>query len=397
MQRVVCGRAAPRWPTRGLVIGEAAGHHGALAASASAQTHASATFGAITVDGTRKVVYAATRDAAEKLRLLRNAIADGQPLAAGGSLAAFVPDWLTACRVAGKRSRTLRGYEGYERLMRLHVLPTLGKVLLTKLTPEHLERLYAAKLETLSETTVHHIHAALHRALAHALRKNLVARNIASLVDAPAIKTREMVTLSEDELQRFIAQVAGDPLEALHVTSVTTGMRLSELLGLRWRDVDVTKREIHLRYTLEKYHGEITFAEPKTKGSRRTVNLVRTAAELLRRHRVAQAKARMAAGPAWVDRDLVFTNELGGPVADQTFRRGFHRHLKAADCPEIRIHDGRHTAASILLGRGVHAKIVSEMLGHSRIATTMDLYSHVTPTMQREATAEMEKAIGGGA
>jgi integrase len=351
--------------------------------------------GAITVDRTRKVVYAATRrDVAEKLRLLRNAIADGQPLAAGGSLAAFVPDWLAACRVAGKRSRTLRGYE---RLMRLHVTPTLGKVLLTKLTPEHLERLYAAKLETLSETTVHHIHAVVHRALAHALRKDLIARNVASLVDAPAIKTREMVTLSEDELQRFIAQVAGDELEALHVTAVTTGMRLSELLGLRWRDVDLTKREIHLRYTLEKYHGEITFAEPKTKGSRRTVNLVRTAAELLRRHRVAQARARITAGAAWIDRDLVFTNELGLPVADQSFRRGFHRHLKAADCPEIRIHDGRHTAASILLGRGVHAKIVSEMLGHSRIATTMDLYSHVTPTMQREATAEMEKAIGGQA
>jgi integrase len=351
--------------------------------------------GAVSAGGKRQIVYGTTRrDVDEKLRLLRNAIADGAPIARGGTLAAFVPEWLAACRVAGKRPRTLRGYE---RLMRLHVLPALGKIALQKLTPEQLERLYADKLETLSETTVHHVHAALHRALAHALRKELVVRNVASLVDAPAMKTREMVTLSEDELQRFIAQVGGDPLEALHVTAVTTGMRLSELLGLRWRDVDLTKREIHLRYTLEKYHGEITFAEPKTKGSRRTVNLVRAAAELLRRHRVAQARARITAGVAWTDLDLVFTNELGGPVADQSFRRAFYRHLRDADCPRIRIHDGRHTAASILLGRGVHAKIVSEMLGHSRIATTMDLYSHVTPTMQREATAEMEKAIGGGA
>lgn len=351
--------------------------------------------GAVSVDGKRQLVAGTTRRAVdEKLRLLRNAIADGAPLTKGGTLGAFVPEWLAACRVAGKRPRTLRGYE---RLMRLHVLPTLGKVALQKVSPEQLERLYADKLETLSETSVHHVHAAVHRALAHALRKNLVTRNVASLVDAPAIKTREMVTLSEDELQRFIAEVAGDPLEALHVTALTTGMRLSELLGLRWRDVDLTKREIHLRYTLERFHGEISFAEPKTKGSRRTVILVRTAAELLRRHRVAQARARIAAGAVWANLDLVFTNEIGGPVADQTFRRGFHRHLAAAGCPRIRIHDGRHTAASILLGRGVHAKIVSEMLGHSRISTTMDLYSHVTPTMQREATAEMEKAIGGGA
>jgi integrase len=99
----------------------------------------------------------------------------------------------------------------------------------------------------------------------------------------------------------------------------------------------------------------------------------------------------------WTDRDLVFTTELGGPVADQALRCGFHRHLAAAGCPRIRIHDGRHTAASILLGRGVNPKIVSELLGHSRISTTMDLYSHVTPTMQRAAIVEMEKALGGGA
>jgi integrase len=263
------------------------------------------------------------------------------------------------------------------------------------LAHEQLQRSYALKLETLGDTTVHHIHAVIHRALEHALRANLVARNVADLVDAPAVKTREMVTLSEDELQRFVEAVVGDRLEALCVTAVTTGMRLSELLGLRWRDVDLTRREIHLRYTLERYHRAISFAEPKTKGSRRTVTLVRHAADLLRRHRVTQVGSGSLRARRGTTRDLVFTNELGAPVADQTFRRAFHRYLKVAGCPIIRIHDGRHTATSILLGRGVHAKIASEMLGHSRISTTMDLYSHVTPTMQREATAEMEKALGG--
>ena len=314
--------------------------------------------------------------------------------AAKGTVADFVPQWLEAMTVARKRPITIRRRE---QLMRLHVVPVLGRVPLAKLAPEQLQRLYALKLETLGDTTVHHIHAAVHRMLEHALRSNLVTRNVADLVDAPAVKTREMVTLTEEELQRFIAQVAGDRLEALYVTAVTTGMRLSELLGLRWRDVDLTKREIRLRSTLDRYGGEIKFAEPKTKGSRRRIDLVGIAATALRAQRVAQAKEHLAAGAGWIDRDLVFTNELGGPVADQSFRRGFHRHLAAAECPRIRIHDGRHTAASILLGRGVHAKIVSELLGHSRISTTMDLYSHVTPTMQRAAIAEMEKALAGGA
>jgi integrase len=344
--------------------------------------------------GKRRELWGKTRGAvAERLTEALRARNKGEPtVVARGSLADFVPQWLQAMAVARKRARTLRRYE---QLMRIHVVPILGHVPLAKLAPEQLQRLYALKLETLGDTTVHHIHAVIHRALEHALRANLVARNVADLVDAPAVKTREMVTLSEDELQRFVEAVAGDRLEALYVTAVTTGMRLSELLGLRWRDVDLTKREIHLRYTLERYHRVISFAEPKTKGSRRTVNLVRHAAELLRRHRIAQVQERMAAGPEWTHRDLVFTNEVGQPVADQTFRRTFHRFLKVAGCPIIRIHDGRHTAASILLGRGVHAKIVSEMLGHSRISTTMDLYSHVTPTMQREATAEMEKVLGG--
>jgi integrase len=344
--------------------------------------------------GKRRELWAKTRSAvADRLNDALRARKKGEPIpAASGTLAAFVPVWLEGQTVARKRARTIRRRE---QLLRLHVVPVLGRVPLAKLAPEHLQRLYALKLETLGDTTVHHIHATIHRMLEHALRSNLIGRNVADLVDAPAIKAREMTTLSEEELRRFLDEVAGDRLEGLYATGVTTGMRLSELLGLRWRDLDLGKRTIRLRTTLEKYHGEIDFVEPKTKGSRRQIDLTSTAADALRRHRIAQAKERLAAGAAWTDLDLVFTNELGGPVADQTFRRGLHRHLAAADCPRIRIHDGRHTAATILLGRGVHPKIVSEMLGHSRISTTMDLYSHVTPTMQRAAIAEMEKAIGG--
>lgn len=351
--------------------------------------------GAISQDGQpRKVIYGGTRREVDaKLDELKEAKRKGLPLAGVSvSLGEFVTSWLEALTVARKRDRTIRRYE---QLMRLHVTPTLGRRSLVKLAPEELEHLYAEKLRTLGDTTVHHIHAAVHLCLAHAMRKGHVGRNVADLVDAPAIKATEMQTLDESQVQRLFDEVAGDRLEALYVVAFSTGMRLSELLGLRWRDVDFATGEIHVRTTLEKYHGEIAFAEPKTKGSRRNILVASQAKDALRRHRIAQNVERIAAGSAWTEYDLVFANEVGEPVADTTFRRAYHRHLRHARLPIIRIHDSRHTAATTLLGRGVHAKIVSEMLGHSRIATTMDLYSHVTPTMQGEARSAMEAAIGG--
>ncbi len=353
--------------------------------------------GALTEDGGgRRVVYGATRHEADaKLQALRTAQADAQPLPRGRgiTLEQFAPTWIDAVEASGRRAITVRRYE---QLLRIHVRPRLGRIPLPRLLPEDLDRLYRAKLEEgLAPTTVHHIHAAIHRLLAHAERRGVVSRNVASLVDAPAIQGREMRTLDEDEVRRLLEDVAGDRLEALYVVLFTTGMRVSELLGLRWRDVELGSGEIRLRSTLERYHRVISFSEPKTKGSRRRIPLARQATDALRRHRVTQAQDRLAAGPAWVDRDLVFTSELGEPVAYSTLRRAYRTHLRRAGAPDIRIHDGRHTAATTLLGRGVHPKIVSEMLGHSRIATTMDLYSHVTPAMQAQAVSAMEAALGG--
>lgn len=171
-------------------------------------------------------------------------------------------------------------------------------------------------------------------------------------------------------------------------------MRLSEILGLRWRDVDLERGEVQLRTALEWTGDVFRFAEPKTRGSRRHILLTAHAIAALRRHRVCQAQARLAAGNAWEDHDLVFTHVAGGPVAESTLRLAFRDALRRAGLPRIRFHDLRHTAATIALGRGVHPKVVSEMLGHSRIAVTLDLYSHVTPTMQREAISAMDAALG---
>ena len=135
--------------------------------------------------------------------------------------------------------------------------------------------------------------------------------------------------------------------------------------------------------------------EPKTASSRRQIALTQTAVESLRRHRVAQAEERLALGGAWEDNDLVFANEVGRPIeVRNAMRRSFLPLLKRAGLPRIRFHDLRHTAATLLLGQGVHPKVVAEMLGHSRISTTLDLYSHVTPTMQRQAAEALEAALG---
>jgi integrase len=135
---------------------------------------------------------------------------------------------------------------------------------------------------------------------------------------------------------------------------------------------------------------------PKTASSRRQVALTKTAVEALRRHRVAQAKERLRNGAFWDDHDLVFANEVGRPIEVRNLmRRSFLPLLKVAGLPRIRFHDLRHSAATLLLGQGVHPKVVAEMLGHSRISTTLDLYSHVTPTMQKEATDAMDVVLAG--
>ena len=345
-------------------------------------------------DGPRKWIYGATRAEVDaKLTAAKRARDQGLPASEERrTLGAFLIEWLEASR-STLRART---WVRYEELVRLHIIPELGHVALARLGPEQLQRLYAAKLAGgLSPTTVHHVHAVVHRALSQAERWGRVPRNVASLVDGPRVARREMATLTEEQLRRLDDAIAGDELEGLFVVAFTTGMRLSEILGLRWRDVDLDRAEIQLRSTLEWSGDEFGFSEPKTRGSRRHILLTAHAIASLRRHRVRQAAARLAAGAAWGDYDLVFTNVVGQPVAESTLRLVYRAALKRAGLPRIRFHDLRHTAATIALGRGVHPKVVSEMLGHSRIAVTLDLYSHVTPTMQREAVAAMDAAMGG--
>ena len=343
--------------------------------------------------GKRKHFLAKSRpEVARKLAAAITSRDDGLPtVTKHQKVDQFLASWLVVMRPT-VRERTWVRYEQY---VRLHVVPSLGKTALTKLTPQHLQRLYADRLATgASPTTVHHLHATLHRALDQAVRWNLVVRNVADLVDPPRDRHFEITTLSPEQARAFLDAAAGDRLEALYVLALTTGMREGELLGLRWGDVDFDQAALYVRGSLQRIGGKLTVTDTKTAHSRRQVSLTPSAVTALRRHRILQTEERLRIGAAWEAGDLVFTNEIGHPIgAALLLRRCFLPLLQRAGLPRMRFHDLRHSAATLLLAQGTHPKIVAEMLGHSKIGTTLDLYSHVTPTMQREATLAMEAIL----
>jgi integrase len=346
-------------------------------------------------DGRRKCFYGKTRQ--EVSRLLATALRDqeqGLPVVGEKqTVEQFLLSWLEMTQHT-IRPRTWKRYKEY---VQLHILPALSKVRLAKLTAQQVQALYTAKLqEGLSPTTVHHLHATLHRALDRAVRLGLVQRNVGDLVDVPRMTHREMVTLSEEQARTLLNVAKGARLEALYVLALATGMRLGELLALRWRDVDLDGATLQVKATLHfTPGGGYVFAEPKTDFSRRRIALSRIAVWALRAHRERQVEEQSRLAETWEDLGLVFTNTVGCPLDGlNLLKYWYYPLLKKANLPKIRFHDLRHTAATLLLGRGINPKVVSEMLGHSHISVTLGIYSHVTPHMQQQAASAMDAALG---
>jgi integrase len=349
-----------------------------------------------TADGRkRRTVYGKTRkEVAKKLNKAVSDREDGLVFAAENlKVGEYLQRWLKDSVEGTVRPRTL---SNYQLQVRQHIIPVLGSIKLITLTPAHVQGLYRQKLDAgLAPSSVRYIHAVLHRALKQALRWGLVPRNVTEAVDLPKLVHEEVDALLPEEARAFLEAARGDRFEALYVVAVTTGMRRSELLGLRWTDLTldgVATLRVGRQLQRMRDGSGLKFAAPKgSKG--RTIRLPARTVETLKAHRARQAEEKLKAGPLYRDAGLVFATEIGTPLEPSNIdRRSFKPLLKKAGLPDMRFHDLRHTCATLLLSERTNPKFVQELLGHADIKLTLGTYSHYLPSMGGQTAAAMESA-----
>ncbi|HEY33141.1 MAG TPA: site-specific integrase [Dehalococcoidia bacterium] len=292
--------------------------------------------------------------------------------------------------------------EGYEHIIRRHLIPSLGNMPLAQLKPENLQRYYSEKLSNgrcdgkgaLSPRTVRHHHVTLHDALESAVKWGLLSRNPADGVSPPRYQRPEWNTLSEDDIHTLLETAISTPYYALFHTAIYSGMRRSELLALRWSDIDLLLCQIYITRTLHHLRdGNIIFKAPKTTKGRRMIALSPTAVSVLREHKEKQELDRTMLGIPLRDDDLVFSDLEGKPLLPDTVTHAWIKLVRRTNLRGIRLHDARHSHASLMLKAGIHPKIVQERLGHSSIALTLDTYSHVAPGLQEAAAESFDKIL----
>jgi integrase len=318
-----------------------------------------------------------------------------QPVAL--TLNEYLTKWLAT---AARPRVSERTHEGYQYLLNQHVQPELGKQKLSDVRPLHIQKLYSDMQERgLSARTVRYLHAVLSSALKQAVRWGMLARNPAELVELPRQARKEMLALSPKEATEFLKAAAADRWCVLFAFALATGTRPEEYLGLQWKDVDLEHGVVTVRRALvwRSTGGGWYFGEPKTARSRRQIPLPASTLLALKEHRRQQAEERLKAGASYQQNDLVFATPEGGPLAPRNLkRRHFRPILKRAKLPqEFRLYDLRHSCATLLLAAGEHPKVVSERLGHASVTLTLDVYSHVLPTMQEAASKKLESLLYG--
>lgn len=346
---------------------------------------------AYTVGGKRKYIYGRTRkEVAKKLRdILTDSDGTYYP---DIEIKDYLTRWLGDSVKGSVRART---YERYESVCRVHIIPHVGYKRLTDLKELDVQSLYRERLRSgCSPRTVRYVHVTLQKALKQAVRWRLVPRNVAEAAVPPRVQKKEVVVLSPAQARVFLGSVEGHRLEAMFVLAVTTGMRQGEMTGLRWEDVDLEDGTLYVLRTLSKTRDGIVFNQPKTAKGRRSVALTHLAIRALKEHGVRQQAEK---GSWKEDHGLVFPNIDGQPRSQrEPMIKALKKALERAGLPVVRFHDLRHTAATLMLSKGVHPKIVSEMLGHGDVAFTLSVYSHVVKGMQKGAAQTIDEALGGG-
>ena len=347
-----------------------------------------------TATGTkRKTLYGKNReDVAEKLVDALSNRNQGLVFDAGSqTVGEYMEQWLQTSARESVREST---YESYRNQVRRYVVPAIGRVKLKRLSAMQIQGMYRAMLDRgLSPRTVQYTHAVLHRALRQAVRWGLVPRNVSEDVDRPRIRPEEIRPLNRHQARHLLntAGESGDRFEALYVLALHTGMRPGELLGLKWENVNFDEGGLQLNRALAGKN----LTSPKTKRSRRRIDLSTASIAALKAHRKRQLEERMQKAGLWRDHGLVFPSTVGTPLFHRNVVRAFKNLLKRAGLPQsTRLYDLRHTCATLLLGSNVHPKYVQELLGHASIALTLDTYSHVLKGMDGGIGGAMDKALG---
>jgi integrase len=342
----------------------------------------------------RKTIYGKTRrEVDEKLTKAKADRDNGLVFDADNlKLSDYLRRWLEDSVKDTVRQRT---YERYEQIVRVHLKPVLGRIKLKTLTPAHVRGLYREKLDSgLAPRTVNYIHTTLHKALKQAVADGIIPRNVTEAVKAPKPEKKEVRPLSPEQARAFLRAAHGDRLEALYVLAVSTGMREGELLGLRWDDIDLKSGKLSVQRSLTITKDGPSFTPTKRSKSRRSIKLTIRAIEALKHHKAAQNEQRLELGSLWHDHGLIFTNQSGKSMHPWVMTTSFKKILKKANLPDITFHAAtRHTAATLLFGKGTHPKLVQELLGHATISITLDTYSHVLPGMGDQTAAAMDAVL----
>jgi len=344
----------------------------------------------ITVKGTKK-------DAERELTVLLNRQDKGIHIKPDKStVGEYLRQWLADYAAVNVRPRT---YERYRQIVE-HLIPALGSLPLVNLQPHHVQSYYSQALISgrrdgkgaLSALTVHHHHRVLFEALRYAVKHEMLARNVCESVDPPRPSHRQLTTTGREGVNRLLEAVRDTIYYPIFYTAIYTGLRRSELLGLRWKNVDLDFATMYITEGMHKLKkGEYIFTEPKSKRGKRSIDLSPSLAILLRHHKEEQSALRESLGGKLQGDDLVFSHADGAAYDPDSITKAFRRVANSTGLNGMRFHDLRHCHASLMLQQGVNVKVISERLGHSGVAITLDTYSHVLPGMQEAAAQRFDK------
>jgi len=347
-----------------------------------------------------QTVHGTKRDAEHKLREIQYSLDKGTYTKPNHlTMGEWLKEW---CESYVAINTTRRTYESYRSNIYRHILPALGNIPLAQLEPQHIQTYYAKALLKgrtdgkggLSPRSVLYHHRLISKALNYAVRMGKVVRNVAEVVDTPKVTRKQMNTLAPQDIPAFLEVARETPYYVLFCLLIYSGLRRGEALALKWVNVDMLGSELQVvasAHTLS--DGTYVIKEPKTSNGRRTVSLPPSMTILLRQYKEDQKKLVEQLGKTLTNGDFVFSRPDGRPLDPNAVTHNFTKTIKKAGLPHIRLHDLRHTHATLMLKAGVHPKIVSERLGHANISITLDTYSHVLPGLQEAAAERFDKML----